>query len=231
MGLALLGAVVCSPAAPSTYPVAKKTASQEKRELVEKLELETIALVRQTESNFLAPYCSGVWVDYDKIITALHCVKDELSENGAVNLFLYQVKDDEGKPGRKSKIIKTDDENDLALLLADPKTIPLYHPVAIPADESWDGEHINIVGHTNGLWWTYIEGVISSTRINTTKEGIPIVVLQISSPVWFGNSGGGAFNDEGRLVGISSWISLKVPLMSFFIHHSTLIRLDRKKLQ
>ena len=39
MGLALLGAVVCSPAAPSTYPVAKKTASQEKRELVEKLEL------------------------------------------------------------------------------------------------------------------------------------------------------------------------------------------------
>jgi S1-C subfamily serine protease len=40
--------------------------------------------------------------------------------------------------------------------------------------------------------------------------------MQVSAPVWFGNSGGGAFNDEGEIVGIASFI-MKGPSLGFFI--------------
>ena len=72
-----------------------------------------------------------------------------------------------------------------------------------------------IVGHTTGLWWTYIEGDVSSSRTHVGKFS---KLLQISSPAWFGNSGGGAFNEDGKLVGISSWIYTKAPMVTFFVH-------------
>ena len=42
--------------------------------------------------------------------------------------------------------------------------------------------------------------------------------LQISSPAWRGNSGGGAFDADGKLIGISSWVSARGPMLGFFIH-------------
>lgn len=225
----LLGAAVCSPPAHSIYASPSKINAQERKELVEKLELETIALVRSNEKGTFEPYCSGVWVDVDKIMTAFHCIKSESLENGMLlNLFLYQVIDDNVSYGRPSVVVKIDEENDLALLETDLKTTP-EHPVALIADESWDGEHVNIVGHTNGLWWTYIEGVISSTRAEAVKGEKPQLVLQISAPAWYGNSGGGAFDDEGKLLGISSFISVKAPMMSFFVHRNILKNLISKK--
>lgn len=219
LGVFLLCASVCLPAEPSPYRPYEKNISQTKRELVEKIQLESIALVKQTEKDGFFPYCAGVWVDVNKIMTAFHCVKDEITD-----IFLYQIKSDAKNISRLSKLIKIDEANDLALLLVDPRTNP-GHPVAIIATDSWDGEHVNIIGHTNGMRWTYIDGVISSTRIDEIKEETPTIVLQISSPVWFGNSGGGAFNDDGDLLGISSFISARGPLISFFIHHSSITRL------
>jgi S1-C subfamily serine protease len=229
MVIALLGAAVCSPPAPPTYASPEKTNAQLKRELVEKLESETVALVRSDEKDSFSPYCSGVWVDVDKIMTAFHCVKEESLENGMLNVFLYQVIDDNIKSGRASQVNKVDEENDLALLVTDLKTTPM-HPIAEIADDSWDGEHVNIVGHTNGMWWTYIEGVVSSTRADAVKSNNkPTLVLQISAPAWFGNSGGGAFDDSGKLLGISSFISSRAPSMAFFVHRAVLKKLMLKK--
>jgi S1-C subfamily serine protease len=39
--------------------------------------------------------------------------------------------------------------------------------------------------------------------------------------MYFGNSGGGAFNDYGELVGIADWIK-RAPEMGFFVHLDTI---------
>jgi S1-C subfamily serine protease len=49
-------------------------------------------------------------------------------------------------------------------------------------------------------------------------QQIKAKVVQISAPIWIGNSGGGAFNSDGHLIGLSSWITLRAPSVAFFIH-------------
>jgi len=216
--LAVFGMTFCCGGAPV------KSAAQQKREMVDLIEHKTIALVIPTEEDLsvMKPYCSGVWVDDDKILTAFHCVNDN-------DLLIYEVVGDEDGIVRMTYLSDVDPDNDLALLVTDPRSTP-KHPVAKIADVAWDGEHVNIVGHTSGLWWTFIEGVVSSTRASITNDkGKLPKSIQVSSPAWFGNSGGGAFDDDGKLVGISSWISTRAPMMSFFIHRDALFKFLSKK--
>jgi S1-C subfamily serine protease len=203
LGLAFLGFTDC------VQP--PKTAAQERKDLVENLQNETISLVSIDERGIENVFCSGVWIDYQYILTAHHCVNDGIA-------FNYQVYDDKMKVNRKAFLVKGSHVDDLALLLTDPAMTPI-HPIAKLTDNIWVGEHINIMGHTMGLEWSYVEGVISSQRANVEAGGdfFPLL-LQISSPAWKGNSGGGAFDDEGRLIGICSWVSLRAPMMTFFIH-------------
>lgn len=210
----LVGAVLTSMCLYCNKQLPPKTPAEIKRALVDDLELKTVALLMPQEDGVLMPYCTGVWVANDKILTANHC----LMHDGFV---VYGIREDEDEAiGRVSYVVDADPELDLALLVTDPQSTP-KHPAAVVADDVWDGQHVNIVGHTTGLWWSYMEGVVSSTRSNIMSGGKRLPKsLQVSSPAWFGNSGGGAFDDEGRLLGISSWISRRAPLMSFFVHRS-----------
>jgi S1-C subfamily serine protease len=52
--------------------------------------------------------------------------------------------------------------------------------------------------------------------------GISEKIIQISAPVWLGNSGGGAFDEDGRLIGICSWISKNGPQLTFFVHRDAI---------
>lgn len=179
------------------------------------LEKTTVALVFN-EKNILSPFCSGVWIGKKEILTAHHCVKLHLEKK--IENVNYKTLFDKTAKAKNSKILVFDEGADLAILRADPDNLD-PHPIAVLADEAWDGQHVNIVGHTMGLWWSYIDGIISSTRITTDDFGKPKMILQISSSIWKGNSGGGAWDDQGRLVGIASFIFNKAPMISFFIHH------------
>ncbi|NBW09566.1 MAG: serine protease [Caulobacteraceae bacterium] len=204
--LAVLGMTLslmfCQPTPPP------KTPSDLKREMVERLDKMTVALVAGSiEENeiTLMPYCSGVWISKNEIITARHCISDE-------PIFMYQVYGSEKI--YTFDIMSEDPEHDLALLKS--RADPPEHPAATLAESWWAGQPVHIVGHTTGLGWTYIEGVISSSRMLRGNSTPP--AIQISSPAWFGNSGGGAFNDDGQLVGISSWVSTRAPMLSFFVN-------------
>lgn len=186
-----------------------------KKEFVEGLEDKTIALISVNSEGKLAAYCSGVWVATNKILTAAHCVESK-------DITLYMVKSDIEKDVARLAIkVKVDEKSDLALLLTELKSTPPHRTALISKEKPYAGLKIYIEGHTTGLWWTYSEGVVSS-NIRSLLDQSKTPAIQISSSAWFGNSGGGAFNDNGELVGLCSWISVKGPNLTFFVPNDVL---------
>lgn len=206
MCLAFFGVSTCSSPRPIESPHASK------KEIVERLERTTVALVLPSDEGKLLAYCGGVWVDQLRILTAKHCVE-------SMPIIAYEVfGDTHEKITRIALVEDTESATDLALLSVDPLTAP-EHPVATFGEDIWTGQRVNIIGHTTGMWWTYIDGVVSSESLHGQPiKDIKPCAIQISSAAWFGNSGGGAFDDAGNLIGISSWITTKAPMMSFFIY-------------
>lgn len=186
-----------------------------KRNFVESLESKTVALVNLNSTLDTTPYCTGVWIGKKEILTAEHCVDEITPKKGGI-VFYQDINDFDKKIIKVAWIVKSNSIQDLALLEA---INPPEHPITNLTKEVWDGQHVNIVGHTIGLWWSYIEGVVSSNRINSKEETKHV---QISSPAWMGNSGGGAFDDEGNLIGICSFVMPEAPLMSFFVHRDSI---------
>jgi len=182
---------------------------------VEKLRQSTVAVVSNT-LGIVVPSCAGVWIDIDLILTAAHCVDDVDNPFALVST----IDDFEKGNCRPGDVIAVNNENDLALIRLEPKNIP-PHPIVRLAEKSVAvGDAVHVMGHPVGFTWTYSYGYIAAVRENLLGPGGKNFKksLQISAPVWMGNSGGGAFDSEGKLVGISSWVSKAGPHLSFFVH-------------
>lgn len=166
----------------------------------------TVALMVMDEES-ISVNCTGVWVGIDRIMTADHCLDKE-------EVIFIMVGEDNGVDKRPKalhfgSVEKRDSVNDLGLIRTREK---LVHRVAgLSMTESVVGDDVHIVGHVRGMYWTYMRGVVSGYR-----EGLrsPARVMQVSAPIFFGNSGGGIFNDAGELVGITSFIG-RAPNMGF----------------
>lgn len=109
-------------------------------------------------------------------------------------------------------------DRDMALLKAD---TPGEHPYArLRQGAIHDGEECHIVGHPAGNWWTYVHGYVAAHRPDYHDNSqVPeriYPVLQLSAPVFFGNSGGPAFDADGNLIGMADSIS-RVPETAYFL--------------
>jgi len=154
---------------------------------------------------------------------------DKIEEKGLVVHFITENEvvevGKEPSGWHMSKVAAFDEKHDLALLEVTGKAIPA-HRVAKLADVTPEiGETVHIVGQTTGMYWTYIQGNVSAYRgadyVKSKKGGDLGPWMQVASPMYFGNSGGGAFNDYGELVGIADWIK-RAPEMGFFVHLDTI---------
>ena len=190
----------------------KTPATQEetRRADIEELRQSTVALVDKS-LGVIIPVCTGVWIEKNTILTAAHCVEDS-------PVASYTTLDGYNKDETKTAILVGYDKKvDLALLY----TISSDdHPVAIISkNEVATGDPLHIIGHPVGYAWTYMSGEISAVRSDFGGPSGKIEkVIQISAPVWMGVSGGGAFNAQGQLIGICSWVSKNGPNLAFFIH-------------
>lgn len=198
----------------------------------------TVALV-YTYNNVTKPICTGVWVSRSVILTANHCVEglaeliealegEHVDPRGlAVSYILANEVVEVGKEPaaiHKSTAFALYKSNDIALLkVVNPDSVP-DHGIAQLAEKTPEqGEHLNIMGHVKGYYWSFITGTVSAYRkeLPVAKTlGIDGPFMQASAPVYFGNSGGGAFNDKAELVGIVSFI-LAAPNTTCFIHLET----------
>src|SRR4051794_8462463 len=70
------------------------------------------------------------------------------------------------------------------------------------------GDHVFAIGNPQGLGWTHSAGDISQIR-RQTHDDYTFRVLQTTAAINSGNSGGGLYDADGRLVGINTMTSDK----------------------
>src|ERR1043166_8120197 len=156
--------VACSSAPPAPGP----------RFPVSELDRMTVALVDDDHV-----FCSGVWIDRDLILTAAHCTHD--------GLYSYVTYQTPAGDTEAAYVARRDEASDLALLLA--AVPPSHATAALAPGNPPEGEDVDIVGHPAGFVWTLSRGCVSGYRVRDEEH----VRMQLSAPVFFGNSGGGAF--------------------------------------
>ena len=111
-----------------------------------------------------------------------------------------KAKDIKVKAGNKifdvEGLIFTDKENDLAILKAKAKDMPVVKLGVI--GEANIGEHIYVIGYPLGLAKTISNGLLRRIReIDEKRE-----ILQITAPISPGNSGSPVFNSNGEVIGV-----------------------------
>jgi len=121
-----------------------------------------------------------------------------------------------------SRLVGWDREHDLALLEVKGKAVP-PHEIAVLADKAPEvGEAVHFVGHPSGFYWTYVNGTVAAYRDEILGDKTLGPYMQVSAPVYHGNSGGGAFDDSGKLVGIADAIINGVPNSGLYMPVSTI---------
>jgi trypsin-like peptidase len=176
--------------------------------------------------------CAGVWVGPHEILTAYHCVM-HLGETPAQQ-FICSLMDDEcpvndpsGRPvafrGRDMEkrgtgtVKRISRKDDLALIDTGAAHAFVWAFPAMYVDPN-QGQVLDVVGHPAGLPWVWTRAYVSSTHEHHTLFDEDIVDWELlSGDMTHGNSGGGAFDQEGRLVGICSHQYKGVPNLLFFV--------------
>ena len=102
-------------------------------------------------------------------------------------------------------LVAFDPKHDIAILrvpgLDQPKV------VSRPSSLVKVGEHVYAIGAPRGLELSLSDGLIAALRPDKNKEGkeTGVSILQTTAPISPGSSGGGLFDVQGRLVGITTY--------------------------
>jgi hypothetical protein len=121
-------------------------------------------------------------------------------------------------------VVKMSARDDLALLVTESDARPAHYSVALADVSPAVGEELHFVGHVMGLYWTYVRGNVAAYREHKKFQPNPRIhgpLLQVSAPVYKGNSGGGAFNKDGELIGLCSFM-MQAPSTVFYVHLETI---------
>lgn len=94
------------------------------------------------------------------------------------------------------KVIRTDEKNDLAVLSVDVELTS--KPLSLASEDMSPGEQIFAIGNPEGLEKTISQGIVSGLRHIGDRD-----LLQITSPISHGSSGGPILNSRGEVIGVA----------------------------
>jgi trypsin-like peptidase len=123
------------------------------------------------------------------VVTNLHVIRG--AEKATVRLASGATYDDVG-------VVNVDARQDLALLKIDGSKLPVA--VLGDSDDVEIGHRVYAIGAPKGLELTISEGIVSGRRDSDERHRL----LQTSAAISSGSSGGGLFDETGRLIGITT---------------------------
>ena len=129
---------------------------------------------------------SGVAVARDQVVTNKHVVDEGIS---------FRIR--QGEMTWAAKVTHASSDYDLARLLVEGLSA---RPVNVRESSTLEvGERVFAVGAPEGLETTFSDGIISALRDFADGR-----LIQVTTPISQGSSGGGLFDAHGRLVGITT---------------------------
>ena len=143
---------------------------------------------------------SGVVVGKGEVATNCHVVGD------AQEITVHQTTGADGQIHRiNARLLVRDNERDLCLLLAEGLSESSAEPVEEmgKAGDLSVGEAVLAVGAPEGLELSLSRGLVSQLRNFGQEQDAPLV--QTDAAISPGSSGGGLFNQDGELVGITTF--------------------------
>lgn len=182
------------------------------------------------QTNFLVnDNCSATLIDVDKgyLLTANHCIaaqyrvieREKFGDDGVVTKHKVRV----AVPGAVSqlvfkgphevqrntyvfKIVLTDTNADLALIQVQ-AALANTQASKIACTDPRRGDTVYVVGNPYGVLYSSVtKGIVSSLQRNYPMIGVDDqgdnALMQVSSGVIGGNSGGAAYNASGELIGV-----------------------------
>lgn len=199
----------------------------------------TVSLAVVSEEGDIRPYCTGVYVAQDLILSARHCAVYAMSysyPDGVMEALMeladttgtqirFNVQAEEKNLGEnptrlnKGVVISQDKDHDLVLIRVSGYNPP--HRYVKVASTVEVGDSVIVVGGPKGLLFTYMPGTVAAIRpdIPGVNDGLGIhgPFIQVFSSIAPGCSGGGVFNTDGELIGIVSF-TMRAPNQGFAIH-------------
>ena len=158
----------------------------EPEEIFERVNNSVVAIVAYDMDDIKMSQGSGIIIDTGLVVTNFHVYQ------GSEKLRVFHF----GKEYDVTRIIGVDIERDVIICQTDNNLLPIE---IAQTNEFRIGERIYAIGSPLGYENSITEGLISGLREIDDNN-----LLQISTPISFGSSGGAVVNSRGKLVGIST---------------------------
>ena len=161
----------------------------------------TVEIIATVADNY-GSLGTGFYIDTDgTIVTNYHVIDQARS---------IVVKASDGTEYQVTGVKGYDSDMDIAILSTTAgKTVPLERKT----DEVKTGEKVYALGNSQGYQSTFTEGIVSSA--NREENGHKYI--QHSAPITNGNSGGPLLDDQGKVIGINTWVRTDGQNLNFAI--------------
>lgn len=137
---------------------------------------------------------------------------DIITNNHVANIGNHYIIYTNDNKALEAHLKATYAEQDIALLTTNNTHKFTYKPLTLSKSTPPPGTHVIALGAPSGLMNTVSDGLVSNIK---QKEGFPF--LQVSCPISPGSSGGPVVNDNGQVVGMSSFILTTGSNLSFCV--------------
>lgn len=195
------------------FLISSATLALEPDQIFEKVSPSVVIVFGQTVNEGEIARGSGVVIAPGEIVTNCHVIKDAVVIGVKREQFVSLA-----------ELRFSDPDRDLCQIRAIEKQgFDQPIPGIVSVSELKVGQRVFAIGAPQGLELTLSDGLISSLRHFDDE-----IVIQTNAPVSQGSSGGGLFNSNGRLIGLTTFIYKKGQNLNFAIPASWIFELSSR---